>query len=212
MRKADAAAGVALGLLMTANGMAAEVFVPREGAVPMSSPYVPVRLDDYANDSQGVSFPSRRVTVQGIPFDLVGAEGADNLFLRSAEWPDWKEDPSSYYAAYDSAPKAKDSRRPFFQIPVADYECVYLLAAADNDANLSPVVTFRIGVFGGPARAKFYDFQAAVPRVAATKGENVVRVIPIKAGRLFLMRIPLGVAFAQDFKDRLALDVEVTKE
>ncbi|MBM4047327.1 MAG: hypothetical protein FJ279_19655 [Planctomycetes bacterium] len=40
----------------------------------------------------------------------------------------------------------------------------------------------------------------------------MVRVIPIKAGRLFLMRIPLGVAFAQDFKDRLALDVEVTKE
>ena len=178
----------------------------------MSSVYVPVRLDDYANDQQGAAFAAHAITLRGIPFDLVARDGADNLFLHQAGWPDWQEDPSKYYAAYDTAPAAPDPRRPFFQIPVADYECVYLLAAADPSPEFSRTVTFRIGAWEGGKRTTFHDVAAVVPRSNEKTGANVLQVVPTPAGNVFLMAVPLGLAIGQDFADRLALDVEVTKE
>lgn len=209
-----AAIVILCGILWPARSPGAEIVRAREEPVPMNSPYVPVRLDDYANDRQGVSFPSSRITVRGIPFDLVGKDGADNLFLRGVEWPDWKEDPSSYYSAYDGVPQQKDPRRPFFQIPVADYDCVYLLGATDNDGSLSPVVTFRIGAWGASAmtQVRRFDIPATVPRRSEKKGENVLQVLPGPQGNLFLLKIPIGIAMAQDFRNRLALDVELTKQ
>jgi len=197
--------------VLCAAAQAAEPVTARQEPVPMTSLFVPVCLDTLANDAQAFEAPSRRVTVASVPFDLpAGASGA--LFLRAAEWPDWKTDPSSYYAAYDQAPKEPDPRRPFFQIPVADYECVYLLAAADNDPALSPNMTLRIGAFDGSKRTTIHDIPITVPRAADKKGANVIRVLPAKTGNVFVLKVPLALAIAQDFPDRLALDVEVTKE
>ena len=181
--------------------------------MPAAGAYVPVSVDGYASHSAGTTFADKHVTVSNVPFDLVTRPGADNFFLKSAEWPDWEKDPSSYYAVYDKGPETPgDPRRPMFKVPVADYAAVYLLAAADNDRALSNVVSFRIGAMDGARRVVLHDFSATVPRFDEAKGPNATVAIPSPAGNLFLVRVPLGLAFAQDFKDEWALDVEVTKE
>lgn len=204
--------GVALSLAVACTAQAADVVVAREEAIDLKSKYVPVALDGYVNDTGNAAFPSSRITVQGIPFDLPSGEAGGNLFLSSAQWPDWAEDPSRYYSDYDSVPEEPTQMRPFFQLPVADYDSIWLLAATDPDPALSPVVSFRIGCFDGRRRTAIHDFSATVPRGSEARGENVVRALPMGGGNLFLMRVPLRAAIAQDFRDRTALDVEVTKQ
>ena len=87
---------IALLGLEIAGAWAAEPLPPRKGEVPASGLYVPVSLDGYASHRAGMAWEHTRVTAGGVPFDLVSRPNADNLFLKSAEWPDWKEDPSSY--------------------------------------------------------------------------------------------------------------------
>ena len=196
---------------------AAEVVVPRKGSLSSAGTFVTVGLDALALDRTGLELPiaDKHVTVGAVPFDLVARPDADNLFLKSAEWPDWKTDPSSYYAAYDKGPETPgDPRRPMFKIPVGDYSAVYLLAACDNDPALSQTVSFRIGAMDGSRRTTLHDFSAIVPRFNETpkRVANVVQTIPVKQGNLFVIRVPLSLAIAQDFQDEWALDVEVTKE
>ncbi|HPM81064.1 MAG TPA: hypothetical protein PLF81_10205, partial [Candidatus Anammoximicrobium sp.] len=207
--------GASAGLVLwCVIGLAADgPFQPRKGEVPTAGLYVPVRLEPYAADRVGLDFPSRHVVVAGVPFDLVGTPAADNWFLKSAQWPDWEEDPSSYYAAYDRGSEAPgDPRRPLFKLPVADYSAVYLLAAADDDINLSNVVSFRIGALDGPRRTTLHDFSAEVPRWHGKRNAVTQAVFPVPQGNLYLIRVPIGSAFAQDFSDEWALDVEVTKQ
>lgn len=192
---------------------AVEPIQPRKGEVPVSGLYVPVSVEGYAGDNASAAFAEKRVTVANIPFDLVTKSGADNFFLKSAEWPDWQKDPSSYYAPYDKGPETPgDLRRPMFKVPVADYAAVYLLAAADNDRALSNVVSFRIGAMDGARRVVLHDFTATVPHFDEAKAPGISTILPTAAGNVFLVRVPLGLAFAQDFTDEWAFDVEVTKE
>ncbi len=188
-------------------------FQPRKGEVPTAGLYVPVRLEPCAADRVGLDFPSRHVVVAGIPFDLIGTPAADNLFLKSAQWPDWQEDPSSYYAAYDRGSEVPgDPQRPLFKVPVADYAAVYLLAAADDDPALSDAISFRIGTLDGPRRTTLHDFSAEVPRWHGKRNAVTQAVFPVPQGNLYLIRVPIGTAFAQDFSDEWAFDVEVTKQ
>lgn len=200
--------------LWCAGSLAAEVpFQSRKGEVPTAGLHVPVRLEPYAADRVGVEFPSRHILVAGVPFDLVGDPSADNLFLESAQWADWQEDPSSYYAAYDRGSEAPgDPRRPLFKVPVADYAAVYLLAAAEDDAGLSNAISFRIGALDGPRRTTLHDFSAEVPRWHGKRNAVTQAVFPVPQGNLYLVRVPIGTAMAQDFTDEWALDVEVTKQ
>nr|MDQ3624471.1 hypothetical protein [Verrucomicrobiota bacterium] len=192
---------------------AADPIQPRKGNVPASGLYVPVSVDAYASHRADAGFTNAQVTVANIPFDLVTKAGADNFFLKSAEWPDWQKDPSSYYAPYDKGPESPgDPRRPMFKVPVADYAAVYLLAATDNDRALANVVSFRIGAMDGSRRVALHDFSASVPRFDEKRAPGITTVLPTQAGNVFLIRVPLGRAFAQDFKDEWAFDVEVTKE
>ncbi|MFN0077980.1 MAG: hypothetical protein ACKVY0_16105 [Prosthecobacter sp.] len=192
---------------------AADPLQPRKGEVPASGLYVPVSLDGYASDKSGAGFAESHVTVANVPFDLVTKAGADNFFLKSAAWPDWKEDPSKYTADYDKGPAvAGDPQRPMFKVPVADYSAVYLLAACDNDRALSNVVSFRIGAMDGARRVTLHDFSVKVPRFDEAKAAGISTIIATPAGNVFLIKVPLGLAMAQDFTDEWALDVEVTKE
>lgn len=196
---------------VTANVFAQNAIAPRIDDV--SESFVTVPLDAYANDLKGQYFPGKQITVKNIPFSLIEKPGADNLFLKSAGWSDWKTDiTKSFIAEYDQKPKEKTSQRPILQIPVADYAAVWLLAASDNDQSLSQVVTFRIGAIRSSNRTTYHDFSATVPHSGEKTGAGVVATLPGKDGNLFLMRVPLGQAFAQDFKDELSLDVDVTKE
>ena len=161
-------------LLFASGAFAADAIQRRKGEVPASGLYVPVSVDGYAGDNASVAFAEKRVTVANIPFDLVAKNGADNFFLKSAEWPDWQKDPSSYYAPYDKGPETPgDPRRPMFKVPVADYAAVYLLAAADNDRALSNVVSFRIGAMDGSRRLTLHDFSATVQIGRASCRERV---------------------------------------
>ncbi len=204
---------LALALGLTSAFGAAPVIQPRKTGVSASGVFVPVSVDGYASHSAGVALDDKHVTVAGVPFDLVTKPGSDNLFLKSAEWPDWAKDPSSYYSTYDTGPETPgDPRRPLFKVPVTDYAAVYLLAAADNDRALSNVVSFRIGAIDGARRVVLHDFSATIPRFDEARGAGASATIPTPAGNVFMIRVPLGLAFAQDFKDEWAFDVEVTKE
>jgi hypothetical protein len=185
----------------------------RIGNLPASSLYVPLSIDRFAASSLGITFPAPSITVGGVPFELVSKPGADNFFLKSAEWIDWKKDPGSHEVDYDRGPDAPgDPRMPMFKIPVADYSAVYLLAAADNDQNLSNAVSFRIGCYESRRRTVQHDFSGTVPRLADRSPSRDVPALSTPAGNLFLVRVPLGKAYAQDFQQEWAMDVEVTKQ
>ena len=192
----------------------ADIIQPQKAHISAAGVFVPVSLDEDARDQIDIGLPAEDITVRNaIPFDLVQKAGANHLFLKSAEWPDWQTDPSSYYAAYDKgSEKPHDPRRPMFKIPVADYAAVHLLAACDNDPALSQVVSLRIGAFDGPRRTTLHDYSAVIPRFSDKRGENATVVLTTPMGNVFDVRIPLSAALAQDFQDEWALDVEVTKE
>lgn len=183
----------------------------RPGQVPLSSEFLTIPLEPYANDFKKQSFPGSRVTFAGIPFDLIESADSNNLFLSSAEWSDWEKDPASFYADYDKLPEQASAQRPLFQIPVADYAAVYLLASTDPSAEFSPDISFRLGAIDHSKRLVMHDFSAVVPRENESHGVGVVKQIDTGNGHLFLIRVPLGKSLAQDFKDRWYLDLEVTK-
>jgi len=174
--------------------------------------YVTVPLDGVANDALGADLPAQRVTVDGIPFDLVQKPDADNLFLKDAGWADWAKDPSSYYSDYDRNPLGNDPNRVILNVPVADYTAAYLLAATENSEEFSPVVSLRIGAMGGgwSDMIRYHDFCVEVPRMGQDEGG--LGTVPVEGGNLFLVRLPLGKAIAQDFKAGKSLNVDVTKE
>lgn len=199
--------------LLPLAALAADPVQPQKGIVSAAGLHVPVSVDAYAGHQSTADFKEKHVTVGGVPFDLVTRPSADNFFLKAAGWPDWKEDPSKYYADYDKGPATPgDPQRPMFKVPVADYSAVYLLAACDNDRALSNVVSFRIGAMDGPRRTTLHDFAVKVPRYDEAKAPSISTVLPTPAGNVFLVRVQLGKAIAQDFSDEWALDVEVTKE
>lgn len=174
--------------------------------------YVGVRLDGYANDLLATSFSGTRITVRGVPFDLIASRAANHVFLRDLGWADWREDPSAYYSAYDLRPAAGDRQRMVLTVPVADYTAAYLLAATDDDPGYAPVVSLRLGALasGSGDQVRYHDFSAMVPRLGESGGDQPAVGVP--GGRLFLVRIPLAQAIAQDFAGRPSLDVDVTKE
>jgi hypothetical protein len=191
---------------------AAELKVaPLEAELPPTSGFVPVRLDACANALEEAALGSDAVLANAIPFELVRKPGVNHVFLKEANWADWAKDPSSYYSPYDTFPTSRTPNRVIFTIPAADYAAVHLLASAEDDTNLSPIVSFRIGALGGGhGQVLYHDFQATIPRVSDKPGS--VPFITTPRGKLFLVRVPLEKAIAQDFINRKSLSVEVTKE
>ena len=203
---------VALSACIGAPLALAQELTPRPSALPLDGDFVPAPLDDLANDDADLKAPAARVEIGKIPFDLIGKAGIDNLFLKEAGWPNWKTDPTKTTSPYDSRPDAATPQLPVTQIPVADYQAVYLLAATENDAAFSPVVTLRIGAKDASMRVDQRDFPVTVPRFNEKGGAGVVRTLKTARGNVFLMRVPLNEPFAQDFRERRSLDVEITKE
>lgn len=197
-----------------------EALTAREGELPLDNPYVTVDLDPVANDAATITAPSDRVQFQNIPFRLVKKSGAGNLFLKPIGWSAVKNEDDEYpgyIARYDSKPDPKkpaDPTRARVEIPVGDYQTLWLLAATDNDAALSDVVTFRVGIAEGQARVTYHDVVARIPRAGdkTVSLPNVVKTIATPTGNIYLIRVPFAKAISQDFKDRLGMELDITKE
>ena len=172
-----------------------------------------VDLSTVTNATDGLSFPAEYVKIRNIPFRLTDPKNGAHLFLKDIGWSDWESDPSGYSAAYDARPRKHDPRRTMVDVPVDDYSDIYLLAVAEDDEAFSNLMTLRIGAFGGRAQLTVEDFKIEIPRAAATRGPGVVQSIPLdEARRLFLVRVPIKRNFGQLYSERLALDVDITKE
>lgn len=186
----------------------------REGDPPLDSNYYPVNLDGLANDAQSLAAPSERVQVWNVPFKM--AKGG-NLFLKPIGWSgatgDVGNEYPGYIARYDNRPVPTDKARAMVQVPMTDYQYVWMLAAADNDRSLSNVVTFRIGIADGQARLTYHDYSFTVPRADENpSGNGVMKSFAGPGGKYYLMRLPLATAIAQDFRERRSLDFDITKE
>jgi hypothetical protein len=198
--------------LLTATGVASAQFAERTEPLAADSQYVPVNLDRLANDRSTLDAPGAHVTFNRIPFDLAHSGEKNNLFLHRAGWPDWAQDPTAFYSEYDAAPKEPTDALPAVQIPTDDYSAVYVLASCENDAQFSNVLSLRIGVKDRGTQTTYHDYEFHVPRQNEKRGENVVKVLPSSGGNIFLLRLPIHGAFAQEFSDHRALDVEITKQ
>jgi hypothetical protein len=204
--------------LMTCVGLLASVCAAhaqtaeRTAPVPLDSPYVPVNLNALANSRSTPAADSAEISVNKIPFDLAQRGENNNLFLHNAGWPDWKEDPLSFYAAYDTTPKEPTDTLPVVQIPADDYSAVYVLASCENAPEYSDILSLRIGAKQGSAQTTYHDFEFKIPRAGEKTGANVVRVLPAASGNIFLLRLPLNAALSQEFSNHRALDVEITKK
>lgn len=202
---------VFIGLFLV-SGIANAQIEPRAEPVAPDSQYVLVNLDALANSHSPVTLPPSGGEVEKVPFDFTSSNANNHLFLHRAGWPEWAKDPLDFYSEYDARPAKPTGELPVVQIPVSDYSAVYLLASCENEAGYSNVLSLRIGAKDKMWQATYRDFEFVVPRKNATGGNNVVKVIPTSAGNLFLLRLPLNTPFAQDFKDRRTLDVEITKQ
>jgi len=182
--------------------------------LPNDQSWVPVRLDRHANHRMTVELPGKYIKVDGVPFELIDSTAGNNLSLAKAGWPNWKSDPSSYYSPYDTHPdtvqktsfSAQEMERYMVSAPVDDYVYAHFLGYAEDDEAYAQVMSLRIGAFGGRGRVTRQDFSVTVPR--ASEGESHSRV----AGKLFMVRLPLNMAAAQDYEDRRALEIDITKE
>ncbi len=179
-------------------------------AVPPETLFQPVDLSNYANDRFAMPTGPRSVAVGGVPFELPSGD-KDHLNLRTAQWYEWKTDPADYYERYDGGPPVVDDERmTLLRVPLADYTAAHLLAVAEDDPGLTPVVTLRAGRYGYSEQVVQHDFSGRVPRRGEAGKVPAAQVLHTPAGPLFHTVLPMTEAFAQDLER--FLEIEVTKE
>ena len=170
--------------------------------------YLPIDLTSLANDRLEKTFAKSSFKVGAIPFEMTLGE-KNLLSLKQAGWPDATRDPSSYYEKYDAGPPIlHDPRLPFLRVPLADYAAVHVLAVADDNAALTSAFTVQAGRYGYAGQVVQYDFFGQVPRPA--EPNKKVKPLDTPGGKLFHVRVPIDLAFAQDL-DRF-LEIMLTKE
>lgn len=191
--------------------------------------FEPVSLERVANATgrPAVAGGATRIVVGKVPFDLLAGD-RDHLAVAPLGWKaagDETAEYPDYIANYDQNPsldtaaekfslrsQPPDPTRAIVQVPVDDYAAIWLFAATDDDPALADTVTFRLGVIDGMARVVYHDFEATVPRAAEKKPRgSALAAVPAGESSLFLVRVPIGRALAQDFADRRVLDLDITK-
>ncbi len=180
-------------------------------AVDSLSRFEPVTLDRLA---QGVSkklVKPKAAQVNGVPFQTPSNPYAV-LDLSAAGWVDQRRDPQSYYEHDDGGPYfLEDPRMPFLRVPRWDYCAMHLLAAADDDANKTNVLTVRAGRYGYSDQVLLRDFAVAVPRVGEAEKIDAAQRVATPAGTYYHVQLPMTEAFAQDLLDPF-IEMQLTKE
>ena len=210
--KVKICAALLIGSGLMTTGIAQAQMTERANPVAQDSLYVPVNLNQLANDKSTFDAPSTKIDFNKIPFNIAESGGNNNLFLKNAGWPDWEKDPLSFYSTYDTKPKEPTDTMPVAQVPVDDYSAVYVLASCENDPAYSNTLTMRIGIKDSAAQVTYHDYEFTIPRKNEKRGDNVVKVLSSPTGNTFLLRLPINGAFTQEFSDHRALDVEITKK
>lgn len=150
----------------------------------------------------GASGSPEIIKESGIPF-MVWKGGRESFSLGNAGWPEWKDDPGSFFEAYDDGSAIylmDEGRVPFVQVPKADYIAAYVLARAEEKPGTTHAFTIRAGRRNGStlkddAQLCLYDFVAEVPKGAAMQ----------------VVRVPFNESFAQNIEGNI-MDLEITKE
>src|ERR1041384_1750463 len=97
---------VVLALFLAAISVSAQdTIATRTNDLPLDTPYVLVDLDKLANDTGAQTFPSERVRIHSVPFNIAKKGAANNLFLKPIGWSAAKDESNeypSYIANYDS--------------------------------------------------------------------------------------------------------------
>ena len=183
----------------------------RVEAIKPAELLVPIHLDGIANERGEKAFGKETIELAGVPFALPGGGDGSRVSLRRADWFEREQDPGDYYENYDAGqPLVRDPRMPMLRVPNEDYTAVHLLAVADDEPDTVAGLTMRAGRYDSPhGQVIRYDFASAVPRASDASKTKAAR-IDTPAGPLFHVRVPWTVAFSQDLKG--FLDVELTKE
>lgn len=190
--------------------------------------YRPVPLDSVLNastiDGKRLDHPSfaksDELKVAGVPFELAAADadGNDHVDV-GRSWFRQGNVTGRYSGRGTDALTArwggaliKDPARIVIRLPMARYNALHLLAAADGDADEVPVVT-----------AQFYRAQAGFPKnfvgeapkfSATSKSADAVAVKTAdgQAGRLYHVTIPIDAGQLAEFDDLDFVEVELTKQ
>jgi len=199
-------------------------------AMPLDKKWVhrPVPLESVLNESKidgakldRTSFGrSNSFQHAGIPFELAGpnAEGHDHVDV-GRSWFRQGNLAGRYSGRGADAlssrwPGAlvKDPARIVLRLPMARYQALHLLAAADTEADSVPIVT-----------AQFYRAQAGFPKnfvgrvpafsaTSAAQDAIAVKTTEGKGGRLYHVTIPIDAGQLAEFDDLDYVDVELTKQ
>ena len=174
--------------------------------------FVPIDMTHHVNDMFKTPVGNPTVKLDGVTFNLVMGR-QDHMSLLKARWVDQKRDPQSYYEAYDGGPYyIGDPRMPFLRVPKDDYVAVHLLTVAEDDPNMTNIVTIRAGRYGGGAsQVLLEDFSAEVPRSKDANSVDSSQYLGTPSGPLFHVRVPLDRAFSQDIAAGY-IEMEMTKE
>jgi len=189
----------------------------------LDSRYEPIVLDDACNAAGLVaadSLPPARseVSVAGIPLVFPARSAkADHVDVghsvfryRRSEDPN-AGDPNTNWPTIGQL----DPARIRVRAPKGAYRKLWLVAAADGDANNVPLVTAR---FFKPRKGWAIDAAATVPTLDAASDNFEVRPLPIRRpngspGNLWLLGINLdAAAIASEFRDELMVHIELTKQ
>lgn len=163
---------------------------------------------------------SEQLEVAGVPFELAeaDADGNDHVDV-GRSWFRQGNVTGRYSGRGSDALQArwggaliKDPTRIVVRLPMARYNALHLLCAADGDKDEVPVIT-----------AQFYRAQAGFPKSfearvpAFTASSKAADAVPVatadgKAGRLYHVTIPIDSGALTEFADLDLVDVELTKE
>lgn len=187
------------------------------------APYVCVPLEGRVNDAGGVDLaslgqPRDGVAVQGIPFMLACA-ACSNDHVDVGQSVYRHRMGTQYTADYDhrvTMPSARefDPARIMLTVPQRAYARAWLLAASDDRANHTPLVTLRVFK---PATGWATDAAVTVPAFTAQAGGANAKAVQVrtrdgKAANLWLIPIELNTAEIAASYPGAVLNIELTKE
>lgn len=178
------------------------------------------QINGVAVDRRSLQTASGTLKLGGVPFELAAPDAAGNDHVDvGTSWfrvgnLDGRYSGRGNDALTSRWPGAliKDPARLAVRLPMARYRALHLLAAADDESASVPVVT-----------AQFYRAQSGFPKSFASRAPAFsakatdVQAIDVKttggkAGRLYLVTIPIDPGALAEFDDLDFVDVELTKE